>query len=226
MGLHRWLLHDVVSRLRKREKDRHFSLWDRSSERFVGRLEYAAREDGATDERPVAKRRHAIATDASPWAAKRRKTRESQRDGRCFTAGTAQKNVGSGSVSTVWRRFDSRCNRQCFSASINTCRRFATLVRLGWHVHHGFAPMAIACRRFATEEKGKGQAFFSSTMGLHPWLLHDVVSRLRKREKDREKDRHFSCGTVLPTVLLGCWNTPPVKMVQPASDQSRSDDMQ
>jgi hypothetical protein len=46
---------------------------------------------------------------------------------------------------------------------------------LRWHVHHGLTPIAIAYRRVATGVPCVG----TFTMGLHPWLLHNVALRLR-----------------------------------------------
>jgi hypothetical protein len=97
-------------------------------------------------------------------------------------AGTEWQNEGRGPGIVVWRRFGSRCNRQCFSVDRLPSR--CDWCSLNWHVHHGFAPMAIACRRVATEVPP-----LACTMGLHPWL-HRVLAICRP-----ELSREATAGT-------------------------------
>ena len=100
----------------------------------------------------VAKRRHALATDASPWDVGRDKIRESRSDGMRRASGVERQDGGVVLESVISRRLQVVAGAG-LCASLVACRRFATLGRSGWHVHHGFAPMAIAWRRFATGTK-------------------------------------------------------------------------
>ncbi len=56
---------------------------------------------------PVAKRRHALTTDASPWDTRRLVMQKSQRDGRCPLAGTEWEDGGMGREFLVGRWFGS-----------------------------------------------------------------------------------------------------------------------
>ncbi len=173
----------------------------------------------------VAKRRHALATDASPWDTRRRIIQESQRDGRCPMAGTERENGGVGPEFLVGCWFGSGWVREAvFGVSVIACRRFATLFPSGSYAHHGFAPMAIACRRVATRDCCRRVAWVSlgkrdskptpvNRCHLRPLCIHSLARNSLALPSRQDAYWSIICSVTISEVDPKIWtmNAPHIK---------------
>jgi hypothetical protein len=111
---------------------------------------------------------------------------ESQRDGRCPLAGTERENGSVGREFVVGRWFGWGMGPAMFFGVDQRMSSLRDFGSIAFARHHGFAPMASACRRVATRDRCRRVAWVSlgkreskptpvNRRHLRPWCVHSLA---------------------------------------------------